>query len=134
MTTNTLLTPAEVWSGKIYSNGWKKPRSAFANRGQRFLTNYDEWLARQGLGTVDVTEKATGAKLGEIGIASPEDVSAAAVTARQAQKSWAKVPGPKRGDVLREFSRLLLAHSDEIADQIVRETGSIRAKAQWDVQ
>jgi benzaldehyde dehydrogenase (NAD) len=44
------------------------------------------------------------------------------------------VPGPKRGDVLREFSRLLLAHSDEIADQIIRETGSIRAKAQWEVQ
>src|SRR5260221_6649563 len=46
MTTDTLLTPTEVWSAKIYSNGWKKP----------------------GLGTADVTEKATGAKLGEIGI------------------------------------------------------------------
>jgi benzaldehyde dehydrogenase (NAD) len=112
MTTDTLLTPTEVWSAKIYSNGWKKP----------------------GLGTADVTEKATGAKLGEIGIASPEDVAAAAASARQAQKDWAKVPGPKRGDVLREFSRLLLAHSGEIADQIVRETGSIRAKAQWEVQ
>src|ERR1700724_677838 len=112
MTTDTWLTPTEVWSAKIYSNGWKKP----------------------GLGTADVTEKATGAKLEEIGIASPEDVSAAAATAREAQKSWAKVPGPKRGDVLREFSRLLLAHSDEIADQIGRETGSIRAKRQWEVQ
>jgi benzaldehyde dehydrogenase (NAD) len=112
MTTDTLLAPTEVWSGKIYSNGWKKP----------------------GLGIVDVTEKATGAKLGEIGIASPEDVSAAAATAREAQKSWAKVPGSKRGDVLREVSRLLLAHSDEIADQIVRKTGSIWAEAQWDVQ
>jgi benzaldehyde dehydrogenase (NAD) len=83
VTTDTLLTPIEVWSAKIYSNGWKKP----------------------GLGTADVTEKATGAKLGEIGIASAEDVSAAAATARQAQKDWAKVPGPERGDVLREFSR-----------------------------
>jgi benzaldehyde dehydrogenase (NAD) len=112
MTTDTLLTPAEVWSAKIYSNGWKKP----------------------GLGTADVTEKATGAKLGEIGIASVEDVSAAAAMARRAQKDWAKLPGPKRGDVLREFSRLLLVHSEEIANQIVRETGSIRAKAQWEVQ
>ena len=112
VTTETLLTPTELWSGKIYSNGWKKP----------------------GLGTADVIEKATGAKLGEIGIASPEDISAAAATAHEAQKEWAKVPGPKRGDVLREFSRLLLAHSQEIADQIVRETGSIRAKAQWEVQ
>jgi len=112
MTTDTLLTPTEVWSAKIYSNGWKKP----------------------GLGTADVTEKATDKKLGEIGIASADDVSAAAASARRAQKDWAKVPGPKRGDVLREFSRLLLAHFEEIAVQIVRETGSVRAKAQWEVQ
>jgi benzaldehyde dehydrogenase (NAD) len=44
LTTNTLLTPTDVWSAKIYSNGWKKP----------------------GLGTEDVIEKATGAKLGTI--------------------------------------------------------------------
>src|SRR5258708_36344398 len=112
MTTARLLTPMEIWSAKIYSNGWKKP----------------------GLGTADVTEKATGAPLGKIGVASPEDVSAAAAAARTAQKAWAKLPGPKRGDMLKEFSRLAIAHADEIADQIVRETGSIRAKAQWEVQ
>ena len=112
MKTDTLLTPTEVWSAKIYSNGWKNP----------------------GLGTAEVIEKATGVKLAEIGIASAEDVSAAAATARRAQKDWAKLPGPKRGDVLREFSRLLLAHSKEIADQLVRETGSIRAKAQWEIE
>jgi benzaldehyde dehydrogenase (NAD) len=111
MTTETLLTP-EVWSGKIYSNGWKKP----------------------GLGTAEVIEKATGRALGEIGIASAEDISWAGAMAHEAQKEWAKVPGPKRGDVLREFSRLMLAHSQEIADQLVRETGAIRAKAQWEVQ
>ena len=50
VTLDTLFTPAEVWRAKIYSNGWKKP----------------------GLGTADVIEKATGAKLGVIGIASAE--------------------------------------------------------------
>jgi benzaldehyde dehydrogenase (NAD) len=110
--TNTVLTPPEVWSGNIYSNGRRKP----------------------GLGTVHVIEKATGAKLGEIGIASPQEITAAAAAAGKAQKEWAKVAGPKRGDVLREFSRLVLTHSEEIADQLVRETGSIRAKAQWEVQ
>jgi benzaldehyde dehydrogenase (NAD) len=111
MTTKKLLTPTDIWSAKIYSNGWRDP----------------------GLGTEEVTEKATGATLGEIGIASPEDVSVAAATAREAQKEWAKTPGPRRGDVLREFSRLMLVHANELADQIVRETGSIRAKAQWEV-
>ena len=111
MTTKKLLTPTDVWSAKIYSNGWRDP----------------------GLGTEEVTEKATGVTLGEIGIASPEDVSVAAATAREAQKEWAKTPGPRRGDVLRVFSCLMLVHADELADQIVRETGSIRAKAQWEV-
>jgi benzaldehyde dehydrogenase (NAD) len=111
MTIETLLTPASVWTAKIYSNGWKTA----------------------GLGTEAVLEKATGVQLGEIGIASPEDVSAAAAIARAAQKNWAKLPAPLRGDVLREFSRLVLVHADEIADQLVRETGSIRMKAQWEV-
>jgi benzaldehyde dehydrogenase (NAD) len=60
--TDTMLTPTEMWSGKICSNGWRTP----------------------GLGTADVIEKATGAKLGEIGIASPQDISAAAAAAREA--------------------------------------------------
>src|ERR1700692_1663597 len=110
--TEGLLTPDEVWNGKIYSNGWKKP----------------------GLGTEDVIEKATGKKLGETGIASPADILTAATSAHKAQKEWAKIPGPKRGDILREFSRLLLVHASEVADQLTRETGSIRAKAQWEVQ
>src|SRR5258707_15426192 len=86
MTTDTLLTPTEVWSAKIYSSGWKRP----------------------GLGTADVTEKATGAKIGEIGIASAEDVSAAAATARRGQKNWAQGPGPKRGDGPRGVPPFLL--------------------------
>jgi benzaldehyde dehydrogenase (NAD) len=112
MATKALLAPIAAWSAKIYSNGWREP----------------------GLGTAEVTEKATGAKLAEIGVGSPEDVSAAAAAARAVQKEWARQPGPKRGDVLREVSRLLLVHAEEIADQLVRETGSIRAKAQWEVE
>jgi benzaldehyde dehydrogenase (NAD) len=41
--------------------------------------------------------------------------------------------GPQRGDVLREAARLVLAYADELTEQLIRETGSIRAKAQWEV-
>jgi benzaldehyde dehydrogenase (NAD) len=60
MTTKTLLTPTEVWSAKIYSSDWQKP----------------------GLGTADAIEKATGAKLGEIGVASTEDMIGAVMMSR----------------------------------------------------
>jgi benzaldehyde dehydrogenase (NAD) len=111
MTNDTLLSPTEIWQGKIFSRGWVTP----------------------GLGVADVTEKATGAALAGIGVASAVDVAAAASAARQAQKAWAALSGPQRGDILRDASRLLLEHADEVAEQLVRETGSIRAKAQWEV-
>jgi benzaldehyde dehydrogenase (NAD) len=105
------LAPAEVWRGKIFSGIWREP----------------------GDGTAVVTEKATGESLGEIGIASAEDVAAAAASAGEAQLAWAALPGPRRGDIVREVSRLVLEHGDEIACQIVRETGSIGPKGQWEV-
>lgn len=111
MTKDSILAPTVAWSGKIYSNGWRQP----------------------GGGTQAVIEKATGKTLAETGIASPQDVQTAATAGRKAQKAWAELPSPKRGDVLREFSRLILVHADEIAEQLVRETGSIHAKAQWEV-
>ena len=110
--TKKLLTPAAVWSGKIYSNGWRSP----------------------GLGTADIAEKATGMKLETIGMASQEDIVGAARIAGVAQKEWGLEPGRKRGDILRAFSRLLLVHAEEVAEQLVRETGSIWSKARWEVE
>ncbi|MFE4373411.1 benzaldehyde dehydrogenase [Streptomyces sp. NPDC056835] len=108
----TLFAPSGVWNGKIYSNGWKEP----------------------GLGTEPVTEKATGAVLGHTGLASADDVAAAAAVAREAQVAWAQVPAPRRGDILRTFSELLVEHADEIAEQLMRETGAIRFKGEWEAR
>jgi hypothetical protein len=103
---STGLAPSSVWSGKIYSNGW---RSSDA-------------------GSLGVTDKSTGEHLGEIGRASANGVASAALIAREAQRAWAALPGPHRGDIVRKASQLVLQHADEIAAQIVRETGSIRPK------
>ncbi|NPT46350.1 aldehyde dehydrogenase family protein [Paraburkholderia sp. 1N] len=108
----TELAPANVWRNNIFSGGWKTG----------------------GAGTIPVTEKATGAEMGSIGCASAADVSAAAAIAADAQRAWAATPGPQRGDVLREVARLLEVHKEEIAVQIVRETGSIRPKGQLEVK
>lgn len=104
--------PGSLWHNKIYSGGWKTG----------------------GAGTMPVTEKATGEEMSSIGCASAADVSAAAAIAADAQRAWAATPGPQRGDVLREAARLLQVHADEIARQIVRETGSIRPKGQLEVK
>jgi benzaldehyde dehydrogenase (NAD) len=105
------LASSTLWDGKIYSDGWVEP----------------------GLGTEAVFEKATGAVLGRIGFASAIDVADAAVSSKAAQVAWAALPPPQRGDVIRRFSQLVLEHGDEIAEMIVRETGSIQPKGQWEV-
>ena len=108
--TNPIASP-DLWNGKIYNGEW---RTAAA-------------------GTMEVTEKATGEPLAEIGMASPDDVVEMALQAKQAQREWAAMSGPQRGDILRRFSELVLIHADEIIEWIVRETGSIYPKSEWEV-
>src|SRR5260370_32144478 len=101
---STGLAESSVWNGKIYSNGW---RSAAG-------------------GVLTVTDKSTGERLGEIGRASVKDVASAALIAHESQSAWAALPGPHRGDIVRKASQVGVEYADEIAAEIVRETGSIR--------
>ena len=103
---STGLASPGVWNGKIYSKGWRKADG----------------------GALMVTDKSTGERLGEMGCASAADVASAALIAHEAQRAWAVLPGPHRGDIVRKASQLVLQYADEIAAQIVRETGSIRPK------
>ena len=97
------LLDAGTWQGKIYSNGW---------------------AAGSG-GDYPVTEPATGAELGRIGRATPDDVRNAARLAKEAQRSWAAAPYSERAAVLRRAGDLWLEHADEIKTWLSRETGAI---------
>jgi benzaldehyde dehydrogenase (NAD) len=92
-----------------------------------------KWVVASG-GEIEVTAKASASSLGILGVASPDDVGAAAREGKAAQAEWARTPGPVRGDVVRRFSTLILEHGTEIAAQIVAETGSIGPKGQWEVE
>src|SRR5438105_1122166 len=84
-------------------------------------------------GKIAVTDKATGEVLFESGLANAADVTAAAKSARLAQAAWAATPGPLRADVIRKFASLVEANTEEITTWIVRETGSIPPKAQFEI-
>ena len=109
LTTTQLIGPGHA--GLIFSPAW-----------QRALG-----------GTVPVTDKASGEVLFESGLANAGDVAAAAKSARLAQAAWAATPGPLRGDVIRKFASLVEANAEEITTWIVRETGSIPPKAQFEI-
>lgn len=84
-------------------------------------------------GKASVIEPATGAVLGSVGIASPPDIASAAQTARSAQKEWKAVSYDQRAEILRRAARVAEENRAEIVEWIVRESGSIYAKAEYEV-
>jgi benzaldehyde dehydrogenase (NAD) len=87
-----------------------------------------KWSPGSG-GVKDVIEPATGHTLGEIGLATTDDLALAAEDAAQAQREWAALPYPRRAEVLRRAGQLFAEHSDEIAWWNIREVGAIPAMA-----
>ena len=99
-----------IWRGKAFSSGWKAVSG----------------------GEAPVTEPATGAELGRVGIASPADIAAAATAAAAAQPAWAALPYTERSAVLRRAGDIWKAHAEEIEGWSIREGGKIAPAAQFE--
>ncbi|MER5434114.1 benzaldehyde dehydrogenase [Streptomyces sp. NPDC002588] len=102
---------AAEWTGKIYSDGWR-------------------WSEG---GTQLVNEPATGRRLAEVGVASPGDVARAGVSAARAQRGWAGTPPAERAEVLLRAARELRDNSGAIREWIVRESGGVPAKGDYEI-
>lgn len=87
-----------------------------------------EWQAGGGP-AIEVVEKATGEPLLVIRETSLDQLEQAVAAARAAQPAWAARPASERAAVLRRAADLLEDHHDEVVEWIVRESGSVRAKA-----
>ena len=102
----SLLDPS-VWSGKSSIGGWTVTSG----------------------GSAPVVEPATGDVLEQIGVADAADVARASEQAAQAQAAWARTPYTERAAVLRRAGDLIGLHAAEIHQWLIRESGSIPAKA-----
>ncbi|MCA1223788.1 aldehyde dehydrogenase family protein [Streptomyces sp. 8L] len=83
--------------------------------------------------TCVVLDKARQEPLGSAGSASPADMDRAVAQAALAARDWAATDFGTRADLLRTVAERLRSRSDEFCDLIVRETGSIRGKAEYEV-
>ncbi|MGH9043436.1 MAG: benzaldehyde dehydrogenase [Acidimicrobiales bacterium] len=101
------LLAESTWSSNIYLGGWTKGSG----------------------GDYDVVEPATGEVLGRLGLAAPEDVGKATEIAAKAQGPWAAAPYLERAAVMRRAADLFATHVEEIQRWIIRESGSVRSKA-----
>jgi len=100
-----------VWSGALFSSGWRRPLG----------------------GGLAVLEPATGNVLAEVGAGNAEDVAEAAKRAHAAQPAWAKAPLAERAAIFRNAAAFLEANSAAITEWIIRETGSVAAKASFEL-
>ncbi|OUL73080.1 benzaldehyde dehydrogenase [Paraburkholderia hospita] len=107
----TNVDQTRKWEGRIFSNGWASAAG----------------------GTADVIEPSTGETLARIGVGLPEDIDSAANAAHVAQHAWASTPFDQRAAILREAARLLKERAPQINDWNIRECGSTRAKAEWEL-
>ena len=94
----------------IYSDGWR-PTAAGA----------------------DVVDPATRQILGRVGVATAGHAAAAAASARAASQSWFAQPYEERAAVLRKAADLLEQRAEDFTGWLVRETGSVAAKAGFEI-
>ncbi|MGC5799664.1 benzaldehyde dehydrogenase [Sphingomonas sp. NFX23] len=83
--------------------------------------------------SADVVEPATGAVLGKIAIATPTEIATAAKAARAAQRDWAAATPDARAAVFTKTVQVANESWDEIVEWIMREGGSVRAKAEFEL-
>ncbi len=101
---------ASIWEGKIFNGTWvTAPVSA------------------------TIIEPATGEPLGHAGFGNVAAVDALAAVGAAAQPQWGDAAPEVRAGVIRQAARTLEDHSAEIAEWIVRETGSVQGKADFEI-
>jgi aldehyde dehydrogenase (NAD+) len=94
-----------------------------------------EWLAKGSQGTFENLNPADKAEV--VGIfpkSGPQEVEAAVEAADRAQPGWARVPAPRRGEILKKVGDILVARKNEIAELMTREMGKVIKESRGDVQ
>ena len=104
------LMQPDCWAGKIYVRSWVAAAA-----------------------TVDVTDKATGETIGTVADANAADIAMACKQALAVAPGWAEVAPFERARIVRKAGELLIKYKDEAVYWLVREAGSTRYKAEFEV-
>ncbi|WP_295560747.1 aldehyde dehydrogenase family protein, partial [uncultured Sphingomonas sp.] len=81
----------------------------------------------------DVLEPATGAVLARAASVDTATVTKTATAARAAQQGWAAATADVRAGIFVQAAALARVHAEEIVTWTMRESGSVRAKAEFEL-
>lgn len=91
------------------------------------------WTAGSG-NVADVTDKATGEVLAHVAVATAEEMNRACDAAHAAAPAWAATSASERAAIVARAGELLLQYQNEALYWLVRESGSTRFKAGFEIQ
>ncbi|MFP4368739.1 MAG: aldehyde dehydrogenase family protein [Candidatus Kapaibacterium sp.] len=72
--------------------------------------------------------------IGEFPKSGQDDVNDAVAAAKQAFKTWKRIPAPKRGDILRKAGDIFVRRKKELGEIMTREMGKPTFETEGDVQ
>lgn len=98
------------WAESVFAGGWERSHHQ-----------------------TEIVEPATGEVFSRIGTIAGDELAPFCATARNAQKPWARLHFEERARILRKAADLGEVHFAELAGWIVRESGSARAKAEFEL-
>src|ERR1700728_3614929 len=99
-----------LWGGKLFDGRWRPTSS-----------------------TLQVKEPATGEILGEVGRSLPAEIEALVARALEAQVGWALWTAEARAGLLRRTAQVLEDNRTSLIEMIIRETGGLRGKAEFEL-
>ena len=83
---------------------------------------------------IDILNPTTGKKYGEVPNSLEKDALEALLSAKAAQKKWAKLPANQRAKILRAMAAGIRERADILAEILVKEQGKILALAHGEVE
>src|SRR5213596_1019298 len=93
-----------------------------------------EWISKREGREIEVRNPADQDELLGKGIlASAREAEAAIAAASEALPAWARMPAPKRGEIIERAADLLRAQQDEVARLLTREEGKTLADAKGEI-
>ncbi len=92
------------------------------------------WSDGMPAGTVIVRSPVDGEAFGHVPACTPAEADARIARAHAAQSSWALVPAPVRGEIVRRFGEVLREHKMALARLVSLESGKILQEGLGEVQ
>jgi len=91
------------------------------------------WIGADGGGTIDVTNPATGERIGTVPNAGTAETRRAIEAASRAFPAWAAKTAKERAAILRRWNDLMLANVDDLAALMTAEQGKPLAESKGEI-